>query len=290
MDIPELHIGHRKIPGNLNIIVRNSEYKNEDKLESNFPHRHSFYVICLFHKGKGVHMIDFKEIEVVPRRLFILNPSQVHSWDLAPGTAVSIIQFYEMILLEQEFAGFRFLSANAMPPYLDIDDRQAQEILEISLKLEDEIKRDDRFSPEIVRGHLLTLLGTVKRIVDSINETYLLDSRKQKLYEFQMLVNQYYREQKQVNYYASRLNISPNYLNMLSREIGGKNAGQFIADRIALEAKRLLYYTSDDVSEVAFKLGFDDPSYFARFFKKQEGLSPSEFKKMIYKKYQYPHK
>jgi hypothetical protein len=66
MKIPQLHIGHTDISEGKDIIVKNSVYKNERYLESSFPHKHCFYMICLILSGSGIHVVDFEEIEDLP--------------------------------------------------------------------------------------------------------------------------------------------------------------------------------------------------------------------------------
>ena len=73
---------------------------------------------------------------------------------------------------------------------------------------------------------------------------------------------------------------------MLCKKQFGRSAGEMISSRIMLEAKRLLFHTTSDISEIAFDLGFEDPSYFTRTFKLFEGKTPTEFRDDIYKKYQ----
>jgi AraC-like DNA-binding protein len=104
---------------------------------------------------------------------------------------------------------------------------------------------------------------------------------------FLELVEKNFTRNKGVSYYADELYITPNYLNMLSKKHFGKSAGEMIASRIMLEAKRLLYHTTSDISQIAFELGYEDPSYFTRSFRRFERKTPSEFREEIYKKYQH---
>ena len=103
---------------------------------------------------------------------------------------------------------------------------------------------------------------------------------------FLKLVDKNFNRNRGVGYYAGELNITPNYLNMLSQKNFGKSAGEMITSRIMLEAKRLLYHTKSDISQIAFELGYEDPSYFTRAFKKIESKTPTQFRCEIYKKYQ----
>jgi AraC-like DNA-binding protein len=78
--------------------------------------------------------------------------------------------------------------------------------------------------------------------------------------------------------YAAKMNITPNYLNALCRKKSGKSAGELIRQRILLEAKRLLAHSTMSISEIAFQLGFEDNSYFGRYFRRYTRLTPGEFR------------
>ena len=291
MKIPRLHIGHTDISNDKEIIVKNLVYRNERHLESSIPHKHSFYMICLIRSGGGIHVVDFEEIPVIKNRLFILNPSQVHFWKLDMDTNLSLVQFAESIFQFDSLPGGDFLSSASLfrKSHIDLDELQSVSVLNIFQRLETETDSKDFFSPEIIKGYLQVLAGMIGRIVNNNNKTGVLNSKEHKLREFMNLVNKHYATHKRVNFYAGKVNISANYLNMLSMQVLGKNAGEVISSRVMLEAKRLLYHTSQDVSQIAFNLGFDDPSYFSRFFRKTENCSPTEFREHIYKKYQHPN-
>lgn len=79
--------------------------------------------------------------------------------------------------------------------------------------------------------------------------------------------------------YANLLNKSPKTLSNLFKKYGNKSPLQIIQDKKVLEARRLLYYTDKSVKEIAYEIGFEDIQTFSRFFKKIEGVSPSNFKK-----------
>lgn len=81
--------------------------------------------------------------------------------------------------------------------------------------------------------------------------------------------------------YAELLNESPVVLNRAVKSLTGKTAGELIIERLILEAKRLLLYSGLNNKEVAYKLGYDDPSYFARIFHKKTGSTPSEFRNRV---------
>lgn len=287
MNIPELHLGHSKHNENEGIIVRNAIYKNEEQLERSFPHRHSFYVICLIRSGSGIHVIDFEEFDVRQNRLFIVSPLQVHFWKLNTNTNISLIQFSEQILHFNNESVSNLLSMLMMNRnYLDLASEQATEVFTIAQKLEKESFETDNFSADIIRGYLIVLCRLIERMAKITEVSKPVSKKGNQMQLFLMLVEKNFNRNKGVSYYASKLNITPNYLNMLCKKHFGRSAGEMITSRIMLEAKRLLYHTKSDISQVAFDLGYEDPSYFTRAFKKAERKTPSEFREEIYKKYQ----
>ncbi|NJO89493.1 MAG: AraC family transcriptional regulator [Chloroflexia bacterium] len=103
------------------------------------------------------------------------------------------------------------------------------------------------------------------------------------LNEFRKALNNKFSELKTSKEFAQLLNISPNYLNAICKDIYNKTVSEIIQERIMLEAKRLLSHTGLSVSEISYKLGFKDNSYFGRYFKKATGLPPEKFRVINYK-------
>ncbi len=98
---------------------------------------------------------------------------------------------------------------------------------------------------------------------------------------FKQMVNEHYKAHKLVDFYAKELGISENYLNRCVKAHFNKNSKQIILDITILQSQILMFNPNRDISEICFDVGFDDPSYFSRIFKKVTGLTPTEFKKQI---------
>jgi AraC family transcriptional activator of pobA len=101
------------------------------------------------------------------------------------------------------------------------------------------------------------------------------------LSEFTNLIEQDYMHHHQLTFYATKIGISTAHLNAVCREFIQRSALDLIHARIMLEAKRNLVYTSLTIKTVAEMLGFADPAYFTRFFKRQAGLSPKGFRQQL---------
>jgi AraC family transcriptional activator of pobA len=92
------------------------------------------------------------------------------------------------------------------------------------------------------------------------------------------LLEENYLQHRPVGYYAKRIGITAAHLNLLCRQTVSKSALELIHERVLLEAKRNLVYTSMTVSEVSYAIGFSDPAYFTRFFKRAAGCPPKDFR------------
>ncbi|MDO3643856.1 AraC family transcriptional regulator [Mucilaginibacter sp. L3T2-6] len=99
------------------------------------------------------------------------------------------------------------------------------------------------------------------------------------LRRFIQLIDNHYIDKRTVQEYADMLSVSANYLSQCVKQVSGKNALTFITGRLANEARALIQYTDLEIAQIAYQLNFSDPANFGKFFKKQIGLSPSEFRR-----------
>ena len=137
-------------------------------------------------------------------------------------------------------------------------------------------------SKEIICLGLKILIMMYRRNAYSMGNLIIADRKKQLLSEFRKLVNNGFAELKTPKGFAQMLNISPNYLNAICKEIYNKTVSEIIQERVILEAKRLLAHTGLSVSEISYKLGFEDNSYFGRYFKKAVGMPPEKYRTITY--------
>ncbi len=101
------------------------------------------------------------------------------------------------------------------------------------------------------------------------------------LQRFKMLLEQHVRQQQRLGFYAAKLGVTPDHLSRVCRATTGTSALDVLHERLILEARRLLAYTPNPVSAVAYEMGFDDPAYFSRFFSKLAGQSPSAYRAAV---------
>lgn len=124
----------------------------------------------------------------------------------------------------------------------------------------------------ILKAFLLKLMDSVDHelVNPGINE--------KRIYHFVLLLEDHYITEKSVDFYATKLNLSAKRLNQILKQKTGKTISQILQERTLTEAKHLLFVGKKSIKEIAYTLGFQDASYFSRFFKKMTKLSPDEFR------------
>ena len=131
----------------------------------------------------------------------------------------------------------------------------------------------------IVQSYLITLFYEMNK--NAVKTAKGISAAAVITAKFKELIHDHIKSQHQVNYYSSLLSVTPNHLNKCVKTVTGKSAVKWIDENILLEAKYLLFQTTLSVGEIATQVGFEDQSYFSRFFKKAEGISPIRYRKMI---------
>lgn len=130
----------------------------------------------------------------------------------------------------------------------------------------------------MIRANLDILLIELIRQNCKGDPTTTISYTQEKLDEFLELVNTHLATHKQVSQYAAMMNLTPYQLNAISKTSLGKTCSQVITEHIILESKRYLLATTNQVNQISWQLGYEDVSYFIRFFKKQTGYSPEQFR------------
>jgi AraC-like DNA-binding protein len=112
--------------------------------------------------------------------------------------------------------------------------------------------------------------------IDSLSSSASLSYFKH-YQDFENLIEQYFTTQKSISHYASLLGITPKHLNRIAQTVVQKTATDVITERVVLEAKRMLMYLDESLVEIAFRLGYEEYSYFVRVFRKSSGMTPTQF-------------
>jgi AraC family transcriptional activator of pobA len=251
-----------------------------------FPHRHSFYHLVLFTDGGGSHTIDFESFSVKPGQIYFMVPGQVHSWDFEGFIDGYIINFsssfiQSFLLRSGYFDNFSFLNGNPNDEVIDLSAEQMPAIITLFESIVAEVEKPAALGSDMVKLLMLQVFILISRSKGK-GDTFGKQGYNQTLIRnFQKLIEQHYIDVKLPKDYAEMLYITPNHLNAVCKDVLGLPAGEVIRNRTLLEAKRLLTNPRLNISEIAFNLNFSDNSYFTKFFKKIEGITPEEFRKKI---------
>lgn len=253
------------------------------KFESiNSAHSHTFYMVMYIYQGSGKHHIDFKTHDISPNQLYFLTPGQVHYWELSADIQGFVLFFeasYFSAIYPKRLFEYDFYHTNQQKPTLHL---QSNILLFYTLFesafmefLANKPNRNNVFF-----SYLFLILENANRYFDSQHST-IIQGQYHRIKEFEKLIDLYYIEKKTITDYAELMSISPNYLNSLCKLYLNKTASTLLQERILIEAKRLLIHSNISIKEIVFRLGFNDESYFIRFFKKFTSQTPLDFRKMI---------
>jgi len=237
-----------------------------------------FFVFLLFEKCSGVHTIDFVEYEQRDFQAQISFPGQIHSWSAGPATSgQKLLVSRELLALWPTPGRFSVHNVNRFP----ILDLTPEDFYELEYEFTQVAKGLLSSASQLEINIRLQLIIT---LLDKQVEKYEQEESVRKPFhplvqKFRQLVQNHFKEERLLIYYAAQLNVTPNYLNILCRKHLGQSATGIIHQRLLLEAKRLLLGSDLRVKEITYELGFPDMAAFSNFIRAKTGLSPREIRK-----------
>ena len=257
------------------------EWRSE--LPRTYPHRHSYFHLFWVTQGAGRHMVDFCDHPVQDRSIFIVAPGQIHYWSVEPQTQGYLFNFNAEIFAGNSGGAAAYdeqlrLRLHENPAFYP-DDAQAQAVSQIVELIAAEYRRPGRGSTDIVTHLFQVLLLRILRIEQpSVVATPSVAPGLSR--RFALEVERRFLQGSAMADYASALCVSERTLAEATKRATGKTPKEIILDRLLLEAKRLLLHSDMAVADIAYRLNFDDPAYFGRFFRRRTGMAPGEFKRV----------
>ena len=250
-----------------------------------YPHRHDFFEVLYLSKGSGFHIIDGNKYEIQPPCVFFMSPGQAHKIEFSSDIEGYIFIFTsEFYLINQtnqnrliEFPFFFSIRQENRPLVLE----SKEDILFLETLFKKgiaEIAKGENYSVDLLRS-VLDLILTSCAILYKTDKNLLTKGKGNVVVKrFLQLVEENYQNNLSVNEYADKLAITPNHLTQTVNQLTGKTSSQIIKSKQVLEIKRLLVHTNLTVTEIANSLNFPDQSYFTRFFKRETGFSPMQYR------------
>lgn len=250
------------------------------------PHFHSHYEIIWFFDSGGSHVVDFDENPVESNTLFFIAPGQVHSFDETPHKGY-ILKFTtdflnEQATIEKPLLSYHFLSTFIRIPYFHISsEEQQRSIGNLFRAIRTELNRPFSYAHhEMLQSMMRIMLVYLERCV-SVQDNFQINPTKTThlhYIDFRLMVEHEFTRMHLVQDYADHMNVSTKYLTRCVTECAQDSPLSIINGRILLEARRLLRYSDLTIKEIAFRLGFEDPSYFVKLFKRICHQLPGEFR------------
>lgn len=235
------------------------------------PHRHADYHEFIFlDGGSGFHDIDDMSFEVTPAAAFYIRPGQTHCWNFSALPRGYVLLFREE-LLPKEDIGILF----DLPAHIPLGNQPR--LFRLLSDLYEEYK-DTEASYPVYGAYLHLLIAKLKMLSGTNNDTGTFSDGL--FQQYKRLVNDNFLENKQLKFYAGKLNTTLGTLNDTCKRASGKTASSVINERILLEAKMLLAATGRPVKEIAAVLRFSDAPHFVKFFRLYTNLTPGKYREL----------
>lgn len=242
---------------------------------ASFPHRHTFHEIVYVTGGSGAHVVNFERWEVRPPQLGVIAPGQVHHWDVRRLTGF-VVLFTDDFLLDHP-ADRETLRRLSERPW-QLDERARDRMTRLIAELEEEFQRGGSGAESVLRALTHVLIVRAGRLPGA-PEVRPPARAHAVAAEFVRLVGQPGPGLWSVAAHAERLGVTPGYLTEAVKAATGRTAAQLVREARTREAKRFLLGTDLSVRQVAQRVGFTDPAYFCRFFRRETGLSAGDFRR-----------
>jgi AraC-like DNA-binding protein len=250
-------------------------------------HSYDFYSVILFTEGKGTLKINNETYPVEPDTISLISQKQVHSFE-GLGNVNGIVFFFCQDFFVEEFSFVRLLNVfsctsritgNICNPCINLSSDEFDLINSLlgSIITEYEKTVITENSPVIIRSLLNIMLI---RLSEMYNARLIKHKKTESvlMHELSHLIDAYFIKEHNVTFYSSAFNISDKHMNEICRRYFNYGLKKILTDRLMQEARKLLLSTEFSVSEISYKLNFDDDSYFNKVFSRQTGLTPKKFR------------
>lgn len=265
-------------------------YPFDDIGQMESVHRLNYYTLVWIQEGTGTAMVEEEEYTYKPNTIFTTSPYEPFGFIPQTCTKGIMINFHPDFFClyhhHQEIACDGVLFSNAYAyPYIEINPKDAKDLHWIINEMQQDITDEQTATHDAITSYLKLILIRCVRIKKKqhtiTNFIHVQQTDSQIMHQLRELIEQNYCRLHSTKDYAELLNISPNALTKLTRKTLQKTPTKIIVDRIIIEAKRELFLTKKTVDQIAANLGYEDPFYFSRFFKKHVSVSPTHYRKTV---------
>ncbi|MBI5370741.1 MAG: helix-turn-helix transcriptional regulator [Sphingobacteriales bacterium] len=242
------------------------------------PRRLTSYFIVLIDSGSITYKLDLQDITLTDGDLLFAMPNQI----FVPPAKTNNLKYFKVLFDENTLAllpqHFSFLVNPLNSQIITLDNAARERVRKVFEILNQLLYTDKQLTDsEIILAYLHLLLSELNSAYFKNEPVNILNTNLSKFVEFKLMVETHLTEQPSIKTIAEKMALTTNSLYRLVKEYSGTSPKDFFTNRLMMEAQRKLRYSNLSVKELAYELGFNDPDYFSRFFKKCTGKSVSDF-------------
>jgi len=247
------------------------------------PHRHDYHELIWIRDGSGHHLLDGREVPVVPGTLTVIGRGQVHVFERAHAVSGAAVRFGEQ-LLHGAGAGRAdpsWLLAGCGRWIVTVPNGYSDTLESTITMLAAEAAGPlDTHSADLQRHLLSLLLVWIERWYDAqrTERREVDDADVQLFRRFARVLEHDFAAHHDAIHYADALAVPPAALSQTLKRVTGRSTKELVTDRVMLEAARLLRFTDRTMGQIAHEAGFSDPLYFSRAFKRHHGQPPTVYR------------
>lgn len=253
-----------------------------------FPCRIDAFIIGVGVEGESPVMLNLREHRLRKDSMFLFGPKnilQVNSEEYFKADVLVVsVDFMRRINIDIKHMMPLFLQF-ASHPCLTLTSEESFSLRSLIAQIERETRGPEgHFSFDIISGLISATIYKVGEILHHYlaehpnTENPTRNRAEEYFKQFMLLLGEHYREQRSVGFYARQLCITPKYLTTLIKRISSQSVSEWIDSYVILEAKTLLKYSNMSIQEIAYYLNFPNQSFFGSYFKRNTGISPSQYK------------
>ena len=279
-------VGFKRPDGNpiqIEIIRLEAGEGSRDRHEER--HRHDFHSILYIDRGQSEQEIDFEEYSIGPNQVAVIPTKSIH-WEKkrTPLKGFVIVfkdEFFSLVQKEL-LNGFLQYAIATRKLVIPVPPAGKDNLLRyFQLLYEEQAQGNHQNQIFLLQNLMLALLNKLEALSQQQHLPPSFIKQRSLFQKFISLVEEKYSSQKTLSFYVTHLQTTSRKLNKVLKETIGQTAQDFIIDRVLLEAKRELSFSNKSIKEVAYALGYNNPFYFSRIFKKRVGYSPEEFRQQF---------
>ena len=252
------------------------------------PHRKDHFLIVFIRRANSRQWIDMAPYIIKDNTIYFTGPNHIIVKEGFEQLWSTGIAFTGEFLSLQENASLTRLPLIQNPHgvhELQLNEKDINFVEDMLAKINIEYQNPSEWQLRMLGAYLILLLTYLSRLYTEQYQDNEISADKLVLKNFQSKINERFRELHEVGDYASLLHISAGHFSEIVKIQSGKPAIKHIHERLVLEARRMLFHTNNTLKEISFELGFSEASYFNRFFKRETGVTPAEYRTSIRKMY-----